>query len=45
MPTELVPELVPQLQQLAEVADLFGLPFFTDVKTGTNYGDLSKWEV
>jgi DNA polymerase-1 len=42
MPDELIQEVVPKIQKIAEVPDLFGIPFFTDVKVGKDFGTLTK---
>ena len=42
IPDELIDEVVPKLQRIMEVEDLFDLKFFTDVKAGKNYGELEK---
>lgn len=44
MPEEMVDEVIPQVQEIAEVPDLFDIPFFTDVKVGKNYGVMKGWE-
>lgn len=42
LPAELLPELKDKLAQAIEVPDIFGLPMFTDLSTGTNLGHLEK---
>lgn len=42
VPKDLVAEVVPQLQHIMEMTDVFGITFFTDVTMGYNYGDMRK---
>lgn len=39
-PIETIPDLIGSLPEVMEVRDLFSIPFFTDTKIGSNYGQL-----
>lgn len=44
VPDELVPGVAPELARIAEVEDIFGVPFPTSIATGKRFGEMVKWQ-